>query len=383
MINTGSKMLTVAQNSVEICNSINEERLEVSGSPIVIDGVSGLEHKLDVKLSSRNLFPSEALDKSKWIKEGNYYFFYFELLPGEYVISAKNHQGTDSYGYGYYRVQTKAIGESLWTTYPLCTDTIIFGPVQFTVEEGMNVRFFWWGGNDKTPWNIFYDVQIEKGSTATDYVPPYVEDTSDIAVIRYGKNLLPSEVLDESSWYVHEDGTHKCFDLDLPPSNYVISNRIKNVQSDGYYGYYRIDISSDDFVTYGKREISSANYYTPKTEVAFKIENGQKARLSWYGKNDKTPFITYFADPQIELGSTATAYEPYVEPVTYTSNSDGVVSGITSLSPSMTLMSNSKSVIINCKYFSSGSDLLRSAAANCLQKLKDLRKNLGEYLKHL
>ena len=53
---------------------------------------------------------------------------------------------------------------------------------------------------------------------------------------------------------------------------------------------------------------------------------------------------------QIELGTTASAYESYIEPTTYTPNADGTVDGITSLSPTMTLLTDTEGTIIHCEY---------------------------------
>jgi hypothetical protein len=55
-------------------------------------------------------------------------------------------------------------------------------------------------------------------------------------------------------------------------------------------------------------------------------------------------------DIQIEPGSTATDYEPYIEPQTATADKEGVVKGLTSLSPNMTLVTNPSGAIINLEY---------------------------------
>ncbi|MBQ3549824.1 MAG: hypothetical protein IJA41_02495 [Clostridia bacterium] len=52
---------------------------------------------------------------------------------------------------------------------------------------------------------------------------------------------------------------------------------------------------------------------------------------------------------QIEVGSVATDYEPYREPVTYTPNSDGEIS-IASVYPSMTLIPDNKDVTLSVEY---------------------------------
>ncbi len=54
---------------------------------------------------------------------------------------------------------------------------------------------------------------------------------------------------------------------------------------------------------------------------------------------------------QVELGTTATAYEPYKESQTVTATVSGIVEGIKSVSPNMTLIANSNGVVINTQYY--------------------------------
>ncbi|MDY4524379.1 MAG: hypothetical protein SPE03_05020 [Treponema sp.] len=54
--------------------------------------------------------------------------------------------------------------------------------------------------------------------------------------------------------------------------------------------------------------------------------------------------------PQLEIGATATEYEPYITPTEYIPTTDGTVNGITSLYPNTTLTTDTEGIIINCKY---------------------------------
>lgn len=56
-----------------------------------------------------------------------------------------------------------------------------------------------------------------------------------------------------------------------------------------------------------------------------------------------------FSEVQLSF-SPIDAYEPYVEPTTYTANADGTVYGVRSLSPSMTLTTDTDGVTIDCSY---------------------------------
>jgi hypothetical protein len=57
----------------------------------------------------------------------------------------------------------------------------------------------------------------------------------------------------------------------------------------------------------------------------------------------------YFSKIQVELNNTATDYEPYIELQIAQVNADGVVNGLTYLSPSMTLFPDNN-VTLECEY---------------------------------
>ena len=71
-------------------------------------------------------------------------------------------------------------------------------------------------------------------------------------------------------------------------------------------------------------------------------ESHDTLALMFYGNVSGTlsdgECYAYFKNIQIELGTTATDYEPYTEPTTYQSTADGIVEGIKSISPNMTLL---------------------------------------------
>lgn len=54
--------------------------------------------------------------------------------------------------------------------------------------------------------------------------------------------------------------------------------------------------------------------------------------------------------PQLEIGATATEYEPYITPTEYIPAADGTVNGVTSLYPNTTLTTDMDGVLIDCEY---------------------------------
>lgn len=66
--------------------------------------------------------------------------------------------------------------------------------------------------------------------------------------------------------------------------------------------------------------------------------------------------------PQIEIGSAVTDFEPYKEPTEHTPSSDGIVEGITSLSPVMTLLTDTEGVTIECEYIKDTNKVINNLA---------------------
>jgi hypothetical protein len=57
-----------------------------------------------------------------------------------------------------------------------------------------------------------------------------------------------------------------------------------------------------------------------------------------------------YKEIQLEIGESTTEYEDFVQLAEYTPDADGVVSGVTSLYPSTTLMTDTDGVLIDATY---------------------------------
>lgn len=55
-------------------------------------------------------------------------------------------------------------------------------------------------------------------------------------------------------------------------------------------------------------------------------------------------------NPQLEYGTVASEYEPYIEPVTYTANADGSVDGVKSIYPSTSVSVEDASTVVSIEY---------------------------------
>ena len=118
-------------------------------------------------------------------------------------------------------------------------------------------------------------------------------------------------------------------------------------------GTYILHCSTGDDICRFTAQITRANgvtnYIVNKT---FTLDIGDTITALWLQvpETNKVNFDNFVVKPQIESGSTATEYEPYIEPVTYIPESDGTVKGVKSIYPSMRFETNNSDVWLNVEY---------------------------------
>ena len=88
--------------------------------------------------------------------------------------------------------------------------------------------------------------------------------------------------------------------LDLPPATYTMSSNKGTVADTSIYMYFRIT---------GNSTLSNANVVYSEHSVTLTIEKGQTAEIVYRRSSGTNLYSDY--NWQIELGSTATTYEPY------------------------------------------------------------------------
>lgn len=225
---------------------------------------------------------------------------------------------------------------------------------------------------DTTVENLVFKPQLELGSTATTYTP-YISDFSTVNVIRCGKNLSHN-LADRTDIFL--TGT--------PTTVYSFSDNdiIKSFAVNGYATDYHITefANNNGVITFKTSNVS----YTAGVPV--NVESGKTYTVSaniiggvggtapiWISFMNNGLFVSYetkltftvpegvnqgiflirpaaanstctFSNFQLELGSTATEYEPY-SGQTYTPTSSGEVTGITNLYPLTTLVTNNAGVV--------------------------------------
>ena len=179
-------------------------------------------------------------------------------------------------------------------------------------------------------------------------------DPSTVTLYKYGKNLIDyhgsksrrteeSVTIDESIEGLYWNGTYyfvvpislpvgttarfNCEMESLDPSYESTFNRYDIVHTDGSTATFNVGPGH-------------TSHFTLSKDLAF-------IRPHKSNVNDRNQVKVW--NLQLEIGKTATEYEPFTVE-SYTPNSDGTVDGVTSLYPATTLMSSADSVTIQAEY---------------------------------
>ena len=202
----------------------------------------------------------------------------------------------------------------------------------FTLSEETTLQFKWWGHTLSADCTIS-DFMLESGSTATDYAPfsnicP-ISGFDSVKVVRTGKNLSSvNELADHGPLWGSDQSPIKAMINSLPVGTYTLSNRyeILEMPSSGKVEHGAIYVTAmingkqqpvNRYTTVTDSSPSLGKVYEEQTVITITEENKGKINHT-YTYCDQTPTHTGTGrgryrvfDIQIELGSTATAYEPY------------------------------------------------------------------------
>ena len=171
----------------------------------------------------------------------------------------------------------------------------------------------------------FNAMQLEYGTTATAYTP-YISDFSTVKVIGCGKNLLPYP-------YVNTTKTENGITFtDNGDGSITISGQ---AEGEAYFYLCNIDFGSENM---WNEAANNNGYYVSGCEHFFYNKNNKASVIIVPSGTDySTNPIT--VKPQIELGTTATAYEPY-KGQTYTPTATGEATGIEVLTPTTNIIND-------------------------------------------
>ena len=343
MSTVSEKLLQVAQNNPKVYHSgklnivKNAECLKgtKSDTAILLDDISPVTHELGVKVSSKNLFNINAAEliNANIIDNGIQFTgssggAIDVLLPkGKYTLSFKRSVETKLY------LRNGKV-DSGYISIISNTETSKTFTFNADVDGYLRIHSF-------TKDLILSDIQIELGTTATTYTP-YVPDLTAVKVSRCGKNLFDINSTELTNATIVDNGiqitgaTGGTIDVLLPKGRYTISCK-RSIEANLVLRNGKVN---NGYITI------ISNKETSKT-FNFNADVDGYLRIATFSSG------LILSDIQIELGSTATEYEPYISSTDYTPTADGTVESVESLYPSTTLLTNDPygKVYIDCEYY--------------------------------
>ena len=337
-----------------------------TGQAVRLPDASPNEHTLGVKVNRHNLYDiTSVLDTNNWVYyQNNYYNYHITgLKPNTkytFSMSANNWAGVANNGF---YVAINNIQSRRNEDYSIVHDNGSAGycSTSRTITSSNNGDLYLAFYNVTaerltTCFNGLIDVQLEKGNARTTY-EPFISDLTSVTVTECGKNILEYPYVETTltrnglTFTDNKDGTitvngtatadtqFRLQDTVVYPNN---SNPFNSLIGKKVYISGSPEGSSKD--TYAIQWIAAGVY----GNGVMTITKSSYYRFAIFVKSGITVENLVFK-PQIELGTTATSYEPYQEQ-TYTPAADGTVSGVKSLYPITTLMTDTKGVIIDTEY---------------------------------
>ena len=333
----------------ELANAIKGS---ASGAVVFVDDVSPVEHSPVVKVHGKNLIPypydakTNTVNGITYTDNGDGSFTLNGTSTSNFAIVFLTNMklvlnGTYSFSMG-----NKAFEGSggLYLKNRSGTTVMFLATNKTSKTEKVNDeidRFDMWINAGHTFDNFTICPQLEKSGTVTDY-EPYI-DPSKVTVRRCGKNLV------DLSGFEFDD------------SNYTHIIYPTNKSADALFKFLKahtgesIVVSMNRTGTASGIDIGSIRFYAGENELVCSIVPGVAHTIIELPDSYACAYIygstsgAKVKNIQIEFGTVATAFEPY-NGAEYTPAADGTVPGVTSLSPIMTILTDTEGVIVECDY---------------------------------
>jgi hypothetical protein len=344
----------------EVANALKGS---ASGAVVALKDVSPLEHGLGVRVSSKNLIPPDIWDDLFDKQEDGSYLSnqeirydmslrQFYLPPAVYTIS----YDVKCEIYENYRIRIIYEDDSYLDCYVRSTgDYVHFEGV----TAGKAIKAIRWDYSSASQNIYFKNLQIELGTTAT-APTPFVPDVGAVKLRAQGANIINITEMLNDRLVDNGDGTYTftkkgqnslrfsndC-EVNIPIGTYIkITNEIidYNTNSD------KADSFGIQFIGADNTGEKTASFFPEKrgSSQYFTI-NVSKIRIYADGASSDGSYVK-FKNFQIECGTAATEYEPYIEPVEYAVSADGTVEGVKSIYPATTLTTDTVGALIEVDY---------------------------------
>lgn len=204
-----------------------------------------------------------------------------------------------------------------------------------------------------------YRVQLEEGEAVTDWVP-YI-DPATVTVRRYGKNLAPCL-----------EGPLTVNGLTVTPGGnggFTISGAVSGTDPQGilYVTPLGADIRLKAGQAYTLKLYKDGELYANTVGTRVVYEDSGTIVWNTLGNVDEERILNYAYlfhgslaagdtslcgkyQLQLEASTKATTFEPYQAPQEINALENGTVGGLTSLTPTMTLLTDKAGVTVECEY---------------------------------
>lgn len=353
----------------ELANAIKGS---VSGAVVAVDDVSTVGHSPVVKVHGKNLIPFPYAEQST-TRDGvtftvnddggvlltgtatvntsfNIVMQYQKRLPvkkgKKYVLSC-NSTFTEDTGYVYLQNWVNGVGvDSL----SVRKGSVLFEPSQDGyIQIGIVLL------KGKT-YNETVYIQLEEGSVATEY-EAWLDPTV-VTVRRCGRNIIPYPYKETETtrqgitWREKATGKYLASGTTDDTGSYIMvctteSKRLFLVAGVVYH-FSCIPKESGLYYAYVK-DASGTNFFDHGAGATFTpTASGFGAVTIVVSSNVTISDIEF--KPQLEIGTEKTFFEKPCEEAVLIPAADGTVSGMTSLSPNMTILTDTDGAIVECEY---------------------------------
>lgn len=194
-------------------------------------------------------------------------------------------------------------------------------------------------------------IQFEESEVATEYTP-YIDPTT-VTMKRYAKNLLggyATHTVNGVTFTVHENGAISVegtatadaginTKIRVGPGTYTVSGDLPG----------SILLDGDMYVWASVTQGIIARSHTGSGNRTFTLPDESYLDVYIRVKSGRVCKGEMFY-PQIEAGTKATVFATHDTPVSHTPDSNGSVSGLSAVSPTMTLLTDTAGVNIECEY---------------------------------
>lgn len=358
----------------ELANAIKGT---LSGAVVFADDVSPVEHIASVKVYGKNLCSMTAFNSMSSNGASNTYDASTHIITMGADTAPNNFTGRYCRPLGYnFKVGTEytisfevkgTAGKKVscgWDTgridITLTDEFVRYGTTKRATREDEVVSFYSIttekGGLASGEYMQFANVQIEVGNEMTDFME-YIEPST-ATVRRCGKNLCPSmetgktATISGMTFTGKENGGIGLNGTPTAIARYALYND-KAIAKSGFitlslagtfsnviWDFQILDAENNIIKHIQTSDATTINLDSYPDAVYWSV--GIK-RLT-----DNVP-VSGVVYPQIEVGLVATAYEAY-NSKEYIPSSDGTVEGVTSLSPNMTILTDTEGMIVECEY---------------------------------